>query len=135
MANLTKKYAFTKVAGQSVHHAWPKAAGPVISEALLDAAATLISRHGTAKHLALAMYLRPEGATQPEVIMATGDTGNNAFTTARDLSKCGTPAVEGRNGHKAYALALPAKRKATNTRKGAGKGKADATPKAGTDQA
>lgn len=99
---------------------WPvKQCGPrPTAEQVAAAAATGIKQHGTGKHMALAMYMRPQGATQAEVLLATGDTQVNAY---RDAVTSGyvQPAVDGRGGHKAYALALPAKRKAT--RKPAGK--------------
>lgn len=104
--------------------AWPKAAGARPNDGQLVTAAGLISRTGTAKHLALAMMLREGGATQPELIQATGDTAVNAYRDAITAGLVAVP-VTGRNGHKAYALALPVK-KAAAPRKAAGKGKGKA---------
>ena len=118
-------------------NAWPlKLAGPKPTVDQLALAASLIKRHGTAKHLALAMYLRENGATQPEVNAATGDTGINAYTDAYKGGSMAQRAVNGRAGHKCYALALPVKR-ASKPRKAKAKADKPATveaPAAGTTE-
>lgn len=106
--------------------AWPKAAGTRPNDGQLMTAAGLISRTGTAKHLALAMMLREGGATQPELIQATGDTAVNAYRDAITAGLVAVP-VTGRNGHKAYALALPVKKAKAASK---AKAKAKAAPAA-----
>lgn len=73
---------------------------------MITAAATGVKRYGTAKHMALAMYLRPEGATQAEVLIVTGDSGVNVY---RDCKTAGWPALEvgKRGGVKVYKMSLP----------------------------
>lgn len=92
---------------------WPtKLAGPKPSLDAVYTAASMLSQTGTARHAALAMYLRDEGATQPQVIIGTGDTGVNAYTQARDTGALAVRTVNsGVTGHKSYALELPAKGK------------------------
>lgn len=98
MAN-TENFGFTA--------AQMKAAG--ISAAHLSAAASVLTRHGTGKHLALAMYLTPKGATQLTVNKLTGSPQVNV---SRDLIAAGKakpvamPRTEG--GHKVYRLSLTA---------------------------
>jgi hypothetical protein len=101
-----------------------KLSGAKPSQAIIDAAGALLKRTGTGKHLALAMYMRDGGATQAEVLLATGDTQINAFGDAV-RSKVLAPVTThpARGGHKVYALALPVKR-ASKPRK-AKVGKAD----------
>jgi hypothetical protein len=106
---------------------WPRDAGSKVTEAQLAAAAAVLTRHGTAKHLGLAMYLRPEGATQNQVFAVTGDTQVNV---ARDLIAAGKarpvnmPATGKR---KVYKLALTGKAsKAKPAAKATGKGKGTA---------
>lgn len=117
--------------------AWPKLAGPRVTENELANAASMLRHHGTAKHLALAMYLRANGATQVECIAATGDTAVNAYSEAWRNGHAVQVAVNGRNGHKAYCLALPSKGKgkaskpAAAASKGKGKGKGKPASKAG----
>ena len=91
----------------AVMSAWPEAAGAKPSQANVNAAARLVKRQGTAKHLAAAMYLRSAGATQPEVIVATGDTQINVHRESR-AAKLAVDAATGkaRGGHKVYRLAL-----------------------------
>jgi hypothetical protein len=105
--------------------AWPKAAGTKVTEAQLAQAAGMLKRHGTAKHMGLAMYLRDAGATQPQVVLVTGDTQVNV---SRELIAAGKakavamPAAAG--GHKVYRLAAatPAAPKAKRApRKATGK--------------
>lgn len=108
---------------------WPKQAGSKVTNEMLTIAAGMVKQTGTSKHMALAMYFRPEGAIQPEVTMVTGDTGNNVFNDAwRDKVDPATgnpPAIkvnaEKRNGPAGkaltvYKLALPAKKAAKVTK-------------------
>lgn len=94
---------------------WGKAAGAKPDDALLDATAVAFRRLGTWSHLAAAMYARPEGATQPEVIMGTGDTHYDAL---RALKAAGFTVTKGgaRGGHAVYTatLAKPTKAKGGN---------------------
>jgi hypothetical protein len=109
---------------------WPKASGNKPVDANVTAAAGMVKRPNTAKHMGLAMYLRPEGATQPEVITVTGDTQVNAFSAAWRGGMAVAVDAGTRNGHKVYKLAL----KASKPRKvsgGKGKGDATVTPPAG----
>ena len=79
------------------------------SQALIEQAGSLVKRTGTAKHLALAMYMRDGGATQGEVLLATGDTQINAYGEAvRTKALNAVTSNPARAGHKVYALALPA---------------------------
>lgn len=100
---------------------WPvKLCGPKPTLAEIETAGRDLRQHYTGKHLGLAMYLRAGGATQPEVAIATRDTQVNAYRDAL-LAGYGQRNVDGRAGHKAYALALP---KPKAARKAKGKGKA-----------
>ena len=110
MTKLT--FGWTNDTLASTWASWPKAAGtkPTVDE--LTRAGGMIKRQGTGKHLALAMYLRTGGATQPEVVVATGDTQVNAYREALLTTGITSRGVDGRSGHKAYALALPTARKA-----------------------
>lgn len=95
---------------------WPvKLCGPKPTLAEIETAGRDLRQHYTGKHLGLAMYLRPAGATQVEVAIATRDTQVNAYRDAL-LAGYGQRNVDGRAGHKAYALALP-KPKAARKRK------------------
>lgn len=109
---------------------WPlKLAGSKPTQANIDAVvATGLKRTGTGKHLALAMYMRNEGATQPECVAACGDTNVNAYYEAVRSKAMVAVTLPARNGHKVYALALPTKRAS----KAKGKAKAKRTPKATT---
>jgi hypothetical protein len=103
MSDFAKAFAVLATA-----KAWPKNAGSRVTEAQLAAAAAVLKRTGTAKHLGLAMYLRNEGATQGQVYAATGDTQVNV---ARDLIANGkalavTMQPANGTGHKVYKLAL-----------------------------
>jgi hypothetical protein len=129
--------------------AWPvKFASSKINNDLLTIAASSGMRTGTAKHAAVAMMLRAEGATQGEMNIATGDTN---YAAHRDALKTGLfvdvpceKRVNGqpdswgnKQGHKCFKLALkpapkpkakkaagkPAGKQATAS-KGNGKGKA-----------
>lgn len=114
---------FTKMFADKLKN-WPvKFAGPKVTNDELARAASMISRHGTGKHLALAMYLRSDGATQGEVNIITGDTQVNAYRDARDTKVAVEVPIERRNGHKTYKLALPTPKakKAASKRKAASK--------------
>jgi hypothetical protein len=103
---------------------WPtKLAGAKPSGETVSMAASALKRHGTGKHLALAMYLRPSGATQPETVAACGDTNINAYYDAVRGGQFKAVTLPTRNGHKVYALALPVKA-ARKPRAAKGKGKA-----------
>jgi hypothetical protein len=123
MAKATENYGFTA--------AQIKAAG--VSAAMLTLAAGALKRHGTGKHMALAMYLSPKGATQQQVIKATGDTQVNV---ARDLINAGlakgVDVARSEGGHKVYKLTLTAKpAKVKPARKAASKGKGKPAAPAG----
>lgn len=105
---------------------WPKQAGAKVTGDQITTASNLCKRAGTSKHLALAMYLRPNGATQGEVVIASGDTQVNAYSDAIKLGLAVAVPVERRDGHKVYKLEL-AKPKAA---KPARKPRVRATPKA-----
>ena len=101
-------------------------------------------RTGTAKHAAVAMFLRPEGATQAECNMATGDTNYAAYRDALKTDLFVEVPVEKRingqpdswgaqGGHKCFKLALKPKvaskpRKANGKRKQASKAKVTPAP-------
>ncbi len=90
---------------------WPgKLAGAKPTQVNVDATASLLKRTGTGKHLALAMYVRDGGATQPECVAACGDTNVNAYYDAVRSKALVAVTLPARNGHKVYALALPVKR-------------------------
>lgn len=112
-----------------------KAMGAKPATATVDAAGALLKRTGTGKHLALAMYMRPGGATQAEVIHATGDTQINCYYEA---VRTGTlaPVTDNaaRGGHKVYALALPVKKAKAPRKAKAGKPASADQPATGTDQ-
>jgi hypothetical protein len=86
-----------------------KAAGAKPTTETINMAATVggLKRTGTSKHLALAMYLRATGATQPETVAGTGDTQINAYYEAVRGGQFVPVTLPARNGHKVYALALP----------------------------
>lgn len=94
---------------------WPKQAGAKVTGDQISTASGLCKRTGTSKHLALAMYLRPQGATQGEVVIASGDTQVNAYSDAIKLGLAVAVPVERRDGHKVYKLEL-AKPKAAKQR-------------------
>jgi hypothetical protein len=142
MAKATKTATRTLTATGTMADAfkrWPtKLAGAKPSNEAVSTAASALKRHGTGKHLALAMYLRPEGATQPETVAACGDTNVNAYYDAVRGGHFKAVTLPTRNGHKVYALALPAKatrkpRKAAGKAKAAGKGKAAEAAMPATD--
>lgn len=111
---------------------WPKAAGNKPVDANITAANAMVKRPNTGKAMGLAMYLRPEGATQPEVVTVTGDTQVNAFSAAWRGKLAVAVDAGTRNGHKVYKLALKAsKPKGKASGKGKGKGDATVTPPAG----
>ena len=108
----------------------------------IERAHALGVRPGTADAFALAMYLRPIGATSPQVVIATGGTRNNV---RRDLIARGAvkllPRSYNEAGHIVYAVTEAAKAKgvkkpvakptsgkaATGKAKGKGKAKQPAT--------
>lgn len=95
---------------------WPTAlAGATPTAEHVTAASGLCKRNGTAKHLGLAMALRESGATQPEIMAATGDTQVNAIADAIKLGLATAIEAGRRDGHKVYKLAL-GKAKATRKR-------------------
>lgn len=98
-----------------------KVAGPKPTAAQFEAAHGLGARPGTDAALAVAMYLRDSGATQGQVIIATGGPRLNklrAIVAAGHATR--EPMEKNAEGHTIYKLALP-KAKAS---------KADSKPKA-----
>lgn len=110
---------------------WPlKLAGDKPSQAVIDATGALLKRTGTGKHLALAMYMRPNGCTQPECVAATGDTNVNAYYDAVHGGQLKAITLAPRNGRKVYALTLPKAKARKAKAKSAPKGKPVTTPAA-----
>jgi hypothetical protein len=91
----------------AMKHWQAKLAGAKPAAEVIAAAGALLKRNGTAKHLALAMYMRPTGATQTETVAGTGDTQINAYYDAVRGGQLEAVTLPARNGHKVYALALP----------------------------
>jgi hypothetical protein len=113
-----------------------KLAGPKPTPEVLATAGSFLKRTGTAKHLALAMYLRPEGATQSETVAGTEDTQINAYYDAVRGKQLVAVTLPARNGHKVYALALPKAKPAKAKRAAKAKpAKADQPAAPVTDQA
>lgn len=108
-----------------------KAMGTKPTQALIEQSGSFLKRTGTGKHLALAMFMRDGGATQTEIIHATGDTQINCYYEAvRSETLASVDSNPARGGHKVYALALPVKkakapRKARAAKKPATKPTAD----------
>lgn len=141
-ANTTTKTATATVTAGLEAYAttlanWPvDVAGPVPSAANFKAAHALGARVGTKVALALAMYMRPKGATQGQVFNVVGSPQLNkmrAAIAAGHAKRVDLPR-DGR-GHVVYKLALPEKAasKAASARKGKGKGKAPAKPATAPD--
>jgi len=126
-------YGFTGVSRAALDY-WPtgKAAqggidcGPRPTQAQLDAAAVLLPRQGTGKHLALAMYGREGGALQAQVSRVTGDTQVNVLRNLIAAGKVVARPLPGEGNAKRYAYALPGAAKG----KGKGAAKVTATPAA-----
>jgi hypothetical protein len=142
-ANTTTKTATaTATAGLEAYAdklaTWPvEVAGPKPAAANFKAAHALGARVGTKVALALAMYMRPKGATQGQVFNVVGSPQLNkmrAAIAAGHAKRVDMP--RDGNGHMVYKLALPEKAasKATGKRKAAGKGKAPAKPAPATTQ-
>ncbi|KKN90125.1 hypothetical protein LCGC14_0232410 [marine sediment metagenome] len=95
---------------------WPgKTAGPAPSNALLVKSVALGYRAGAANALAVAMYMRPAGATQNQIAAVCGGPQLNVFRTmvATGAAKIGTrvkAAKETRNidgkSHTVYKVAV-----------------------------
>lgn len=99
---------------------WPKAAGKRVTEADMIAAgvvcAAINKRPGGREYLAVAMYLRPTGATQGQVQAACrSGTAVNVYhrcvnaNVALAVNVANRSDVKGGRVHKVYALALPSK--------------------------
>lgn len=103
---------------------WPvKFAGPKPSNADFTNAHALGVRPGTKTAVALAMYMRPDGASQAQVINVNGGPYLNAMRAAIEAGHATRqPVAANASGHTVYKLALPIKGKAAN--KGKAKGKA-----------
>ncbi len=116
----------------ALKHWQAKLAGAKPATETIAAAGALLKRNGTAKHLALAMYMRPTGATQTETVAGTGDTQINAYYDAVRGKQLVAVTLPARNGHKVYALALPKAKvaKAKAPRKAKADKAAPATPAA-----
>jgi hypothetical protein len=101
----------------------PTTMGAKPSPADLTAAHTLGARPGSKVALALAMYLRPAGATNLQVIMACGNPQNNKRRAliAAGLLK-GEPMANNQANHVVYRVSL-------STGKGKGKGASNAPVK------
>lgn len=95
----------------------PKIMGAKPTADQVTTAAAALRRHGTGKHLALAMYLRPNGATQGEVVLACHDTNINAYYDAVRGGQFEPVTLPNRGGHKVYALVLPKAKPARKPRK------------------
>jgi hypothetical protein len=109
-ANKAEGKAVTYRGAFDVLKHWPREAGPVVTEAQLQAAAALVKRPGTGKHLGAAMALRDGGCTQAQVVLATGDTQLNVLRDAvtAKLARAMPMPVNGA-GHKVYRIELTAK--------------------------
>ena len=110
-----------------------KLAGAKPTAETIAAAGALLKRNGTAKHLALAMYMREGGATQTETVAGTGDTQINAYYDAVRGGQLVAVTLPARNGHKVYALALP-KAKPVKARKAKAKPVQPVADQPATDQ-
>lgn len=106
--------------------AWPtKLAGPKVTAQQLDTAHKLGARPGK-QALANAMYLRPEGATQSQVVAVCGAPQLNKMRGWRDADKVvrQVPMPKSAAGHTVYRIELTAKGAARV------KGAADTAPEA-----
>lgn len=109
-------YGFSGASGAAFTH-WPtgKAAqggidcGPKPTQAELDLAAALLTRHGTGRHMALAMYARPDGALMKQVSRVTGDTQVNVLRELVDAGHVVRRPLPGEGNAMRYAFMLPAK--------------------------
>lgn len=91
--------------------AWPvKVAGSKPTAAAFETAHALGAKPGTKTAVAIAMYLRPEGATQGQVFNVNGGPYLNKMR-ALLATKAATrvPMNANEQGHTVYKLALPAK--------------------------
>jgi hypothetical protein len=90
--------------------AWPKGAGPKVTNEQLDAVHKLGARPGK-QAMANAMYLRPTGATTGQVCMVVGAPQLNKMRALRDGAKVvkQVPADKTAEGHTVYRIELTAK--------------------------
>lgn len=121
MSNAIKAYA-------GFFKGWPtKIAGPKPSAAQLDVAAQLGARVPSKVGLALAMYQRPQGATQGQVIAACGGPQLNklrGLITAGKVSRVSMP--NDAAGHTVYKMVLKGRKTPAKAHKAKAKGKAKA---------
>ncbi len=89
---------------------WPKLAGSKPSAELLDTIHKLGCRNGK-QALANAMYMRPEGATSGQIVMACGAPQLNKMRQLRDDMKLirQVPTPKNEAGHTVYRIELTAK--------------------------
>lgn len=90
-----------------------KSTGPKPTQAQLDVAEGLGARQGSKVALALAMYQRPQGATQGQVIVACGGPQLNklrGLIAAGKVSRVSMP--NDAAGHTVYRMALKGRKKA-----------------------
>lgn len=96
---------------------WPKRAGEKPTFDMLRQAHAMGGKAGKAYTFAWAMYLRPEGATKPEVSAVCNGPQYNKANDAVTAGQLAWLPVEPRGGasgagHKVYKLGLPVKAKA-----------------------
>ncbi len=123
----TTKNAVAKTAYDTFLKTWPKDAGPKPSQQELEAAESL-GKNGAKVTLALAMYLRDGGATNPEVMMAVGNPQLNKMRELASSGKVKKVPSAPRGNKTVYKIVLKAAEaskkptKAKGTKKGAAKG-------------
>ena len=111
---------------KAVLASWPsKFAGPKPTAADFAFAHALGARVGTKTAIALAMYARPNGASQAQVINVNGGPYLNKMRAAIEAGQAARePVPANAQGHTVYKLTLPAKAKASKPRKAKAKAKA-----------
>lgn len=87
--------------------AWPKAAGPKVTENELNAIHALGARAGAKATLAAAMYTRKEGASQAQVIQVVGGPQLNVISRLVGAGQAEKlPAPKNEQGHTVYRIRL-----------------------------
>jgi len=116
---------------------WPtKFAGKAPTAQQFETAHALGAKPGTKTAIAIAMYLRPEGATQSQVTVVNNGPYLNKMRALIAAKQAVRLPVSPVDGHTVYKLALPSKTavkaasKAAGKRKAAPKAKANAAPEA-----
>lgn len=104
----TSKTPATKTAYDTFLKKWPKEAGPKPTADQITAAETLGSRGGAKVTLALAMYLRDGGATNPEVIMAVGNPQLNKMRALAESGAVKKVPMAPKDGKTVYKIELKA---------------------------